>query len=852
MDKDKIKSLLEQKFNREPLYPKKRHILFWYDKGAKASEIIDNLELENVKIIKLNREVVTEKTSKGVEEILEQKYFGIFKAKYILEAEDTTSNYLIYAPYEKPRDEYNWLLDIELYSEIFSADNIGMLVEEFGMSSHDTEVRAVLEKYEDFFRAKERKNPFISLLPSYRESITGSEIEFCILGAITKSKSSDPNDIFKTIILDRDKLNEIEKWQITEFLYSEINKKFGLNIQDFDAFIKHILVSHFYRSIQNLVNTNLKPYYKGKINELYLVADELLQSKNTFESFSELVRDLAEDMNINKYIIDLPFDKLAYITTFEIVDKIIIKELLDKLNRDVKDYDAYLSIIKVRRDCSLWYSKYENHYGALEAAINIFAKREKLFILESFNFDDYYREYTNSYYQIDRLYRDFVENYDLIKNTQESGLIDEIYNKISYFYSVNYLEKLIPYWNRTLENRENATYLSQLDFYEKEVAKMDQRVAVIISDGLRYEVAKEIEENLIKNTSAVSIETSPMLTLLPSKTYIGMGALLPHNTFELDDSNCYIDGLSTSGTENREKILKAYEENSSAISFAKFFGDKQRKDQESYVKGKKLIYIYHNNIDNVGDDQQTQGKTFEACRNTINEILQAFKTLTSLGVVNIFLTADHGFLYEKAEVLEHHKLEAPSDYSFINKRYLLNSKPIKDKALISLSLPYFKEDTYGVFPIGAQRIKAAGGGAQYVHGGSSPQEIIIPLLKYKSGQASTKAKKVNIRIGHTVNRITSNIQKFTFFQIEAVNTLDRVIERDVRIALYSSNDIRISNEERILLNSTEGDKAYSISLTLRAGENKTAVLKVIDGETGDILDSKTYEISLAISSDFDF
>ena len=62
----------------------------------------------------------------------------------------------------------------------------------------------------------------------------------------------------------------------------------------------------------------------------------------------------------------------------------------------------------------------------------------------------------------------------------------------------------------------------------------------------------------------------------------------------------------------------------------------------------------------------------------------------------------------------------------------------------------------------------------------------------------------------------------------------------------------ISNEERILLDSADGDKAYNVSLTLRAGDNKKAVLKVIDSETGDILDSKSYEISLAISSDFDF
>ena len=148
MDKDKIKSLLEQKFNREPIFPKKRHILFWYDKGAKAGEVIDELDLENVKIIKLAREVTTEKNSKGREEIIEQKFLNIFKTKYTLEAEDLDANFLIYAPYEKPRDEYNWLLDIELYSDKFSPDALALFMEEL-------EVRKSLEdkfrKYSKFF-----------------------------------------------------------------------------------------------------------------------------------------------------------------------------------------------------------------------------------------------------------------------------------------------------------------------------------------------------------------------------------------------------------------------------------------------------------------------------------------------------------------------------------------------------------------------------------------------------------------------------------------------------------------------------------------------------------------------------
>lgn len=75
---------------------------------------------------------------------------------------------------------------------------------------------------------------------------------------------------------------------------------------------------------------------------------------NSFETFSSIIKDLADDMNINKYISDLALDKLSFITTFELIDKTIIKELLDRLNRDLKDYDTYLNIIKIRKDCSLW------------------------------------------------------------------------------------------------------------------------------------------------------------------------------------------------------------------------------------------------------------------------------------------------------------------------------------------------------------------------------------------------------------------------------------------------------------------------------------------------------------------
>ena len=137
-----------------------------------------------------------------------------------------------------------------------------------------------------------------------------------------------------------------------------------------------------------------------------------------------------------------------------------------------------------------------------------------------------------------------------------------------------------------------------------------------------------------------------------------------------------------------------------------------------------------------------------------------------------------------------------------------------------------------------------------MHGGASPQEMIIPLINYKSGANSKKISKVQVRIRESVAKITSNLTKFSIYQIEAVSIKDKFIERDVSVALYDG-DVRVSDEKKLKLNSIEENTIHDFRLTL-SGEHKKVTLKVIDIESGDILDSKEYDVSIGIASDFDF
>lgn len=60
-----------------------RKLVFWYDANAEFQEDIDSIELENAKVLHLEPD-------------------NQFYIKYFLEREDTTTNYLVYAPFAKP------------------------------------------------------------------------------------------------------------------------------------------------------------------------------------------------------------------------------------------------------------------------------------------------------------------------------------------------------------------------------------------------------------------------------------------------------------------------------------------------------------------------------------------------------------------------------------------------------------------------------------------------------------------------------------------------------------------------------------------------------------------------------
>ncbi|MDQ9807964.1 PglZ domain-containing protein, partial [Acinetobacter baumannii] len=90
----------------------------------------------------------------------------------------------------------------------------------------------------------------------------------------------------------------------------------------------------------------------------------------------------------------------------------------------------------------------------------------------------------------------------------------------------------------------------------------------------------------LKFETKSDVKLDSQQSVFPSKTDLGMAALLPHLRLSLENLKVLADGESTEAS-SREGILKKANEKSVAISYDDFIRMKQT-DQKEFVKGQEV------------------------------------------------------------------------------------------------------------------------------------------------------------------------------------------------------------------------------------------------------------------------
>jgi uncharacterized protein (TIGR02687 family) len=856
-------------------YEEGQRIVFWNDPDREFLETLSSIKLDDVTTLRLDE-------------------VGALEAKIRLERDEPNGKFLLYAPAEEPDYDEDWLLDIRLYSRSFRADRASILLQELGLVNQH--LRTHIAERRKFFDAKERLQKIKNLAAS---DDAAADLDRKMIAVVTRADQPELFNLVRTIFhawseggteIDLENpptvWSQIEKfdldvpfWQMVKatFGYEEENptlKRFLLRL--FLTDYAHHLKGDVPESIRGLLLPRI-----GRSNAVVCLA-QWRDSSSKGTSYDRLSAEAAAILKIDDHLPNLEIDQLIDVMTFLTVEKQIASSLRERVQTTCDTINANdVRAIATRRLVGHWVSPMVADstdvprqalyavYEALLAAADFYALRNMH--KSGLDYPDaatMYRAYESALYSFDQLYRHFCESAD---TAEEKGwnIVKPLRADIEARYVNWYLANLALAWGRFIEPEgllsswkiDNVP--NQYQFYDRNVRPWleegeNRRAFVIISDAFRYEAAQELTTEL-NGKYRFEATLSSQLGVLPSYTALGMASLLPHKTLAYKGTDVFVDGKSSIASE-RNGILQAV--GGLACKFDELMAKKKEEGRE-FVKDQRVVFIYHNAVDAIGDDSKTEGKTFEAVRTAINELAALVGyIINNLNGHHIVVTADHGFLFTETARVETDKSKLknkPDDTIVEKKRYIIGKKLHPDDVAwhgkLSVTAGVDGDMEFWI-PKGANVFHFAGG-ARFVHGGAMPQEIIVPVVtvKHIRGKSAqeTKTKHVTVQVLGSNHRITSAYCRFQLIQMEAVS--ERVKPITLRIAVYEGEE-PVTDIQSVKFDSTSGnldDRKKWINLVLKDRQydkKKRYRLVIHDVETGIEQQSVDVTIDRAFADDF--
>lgn len=834
-----------------------RRIIFWYDTEKNFVDLISQLDIPDVKIHCLTGS-------------------NYFATKRLLELEDTHSNYLIYAPFAHPRNEDDWLLNTFLYSEEFSADKTSLVMNELGLSGPS--LKEYIKANITFFDNEER---WCRLQAIPHTGWDQESLELAMMASACKLKTGTLEGIIKTLFIceynqeENEPWCQIGKWPGHERFWFHVKREYGYDsVQPtLHKFLLAVLISCLEH---NLPGAALPASWgafrlRQRANGVVFV-DHWMNSREDSKVYDDIAVNIDKELNLQRLITGWEVDQYIECDTFPIFDQAIVLHILNSLQNGSQEYKKYQDLLGIRKT-KHWYEQYRDIYAALSHALDLLALNTEYpsgFPQKSSY--DTFLAYSREYYQLDQAYRCFYEAFDritdleIMKNLQ--SIVENLYtngylHKIAFVWSELVGEELVDHWPIPAIPQQRKFYH---DFIQPILNRDREKVYVIISDAFHYEAAAELAFCLNQEVIGSAI-LSAMQGVIPSYTKLGMASLLPGKELQIkEDGRVLVDGKETETLEQRRAILQAAYLESTAIGLQEFIS--MSKDQgRELARSHRLIYIYHNVIDATGDKQASEHRVFEAVRQTMDDIQRCIRyIINQIGGTSIYITADHGFLYQREALVESDKVAKEKlEEIDSNRRFVLTTDKPNNGGLLAIDLKYIlgsETKLNAVVPKGIHRYKTQGGGTAYVHGGASLQEIVIPLIQYKNLRASKLKElpqKVDLKLTNTIRKITNNTFTLDFFQTDRIS--EKRQPRRLRVVMMDLQDgERKISDEKIIIVDKESERAeerlFRVRLILKGGQydkNKDYYLCLFDEE--DELNPEyeriPFTINLGIMNDFD-
>lgn len=776
---------------------REQRLVFWHDPEGQYEAELDGLDLSGVTTLR----------------VADDEY----AIKYRLLKEQPEDKFLVYRSGAVPDGIGNWLLDLELAYGVFTADRSALVTQDLGLSAAG--IDEVVARHERFFNATKRVQDLKALLrPEDDSARLRAKMSAVLLG----QKEHSLLEITRTLLTENAagqhaKYDTLVDYALDDFYWRGADSIYGYKsaAPSIDDFILWMF---------SQARDGFASDLPGGLQNIQLDFASLRNDRRSHGSLAILAKRASADLDYPASIEDATFRDLIGVSVFEEADQRIIADLARAVAAQAVTHREVAEVVRARQS-SVWIDTYRPYYNAIASASALLSELETIGF-EVSSLEDAFELYRSKWFRIDQMYRQFTFTRRSLEGHHPLEILGQ---EVEKRYANKFVYELGKAFQQQVDEAKqwvSSSVSSQRSFYRDNIEPLvheGKKAVVIISDALRYEIAEELGSR-IRQEDKFDADLNAVLGVLPSYTQLGMAALLPHRTLKHSEDGKMVlaDDQPTNGTAARAKILESV--GGTAIQ-AEDFKALSADERRELFKNHRVLYIYHDVIDATGDKQGTERGVFEAAEQALGDLVNLVKKAASANATNMFVTADHGFLFQEAELPEQFFLsEAPQGDTILvkNKRYVLGRGLKVDLAFATFSSEQLRldSDIEVQIPKSIHRLRLPGGGSRYVHGGATLQEVVVPVLTVKKKRKSD-TRNVNVTVLPDTDKITTGQLVVKLFQSEPVG--DKVQPLVLRASLYVGETL-ISNDPppELVFDSTsteERDRYQTVQLLLNQEAN---------------------------------
>ncbi|USZ70523.1 PglZ domain-containing protein [Natronosalvus halobius] len=571
-------------------------------------------------------------------------------------------------------------------------------------------------------------------------------------------------------------------------------------------------------------------------------------------TYLEYAAVVSDDRNLTEEVIAsdaLEWESNAFRQIDDGLVRLCLNRLLDADYDELPALATDLEPVVERRQNGFWYDEgHAGYWDILEHGLEVL--HETGSAIEEIEAEGYDPQtiadrYTEEWWTIDAAYRRYVRS---VQDNRRA--VDELHgvrDQITASY-VSFLRTL----NRPVAEglaTDPALGTPQTDFFDAYVER-EEGTAVLICDGLRYELARELEQRF-ESDEETDQQMKFTSAALPSITEVGMATHLPGElSLKLDSDDELV--VSVDDTEMSDKGDRKARFADAGFTVADI--DDILDDPQSALKeaGTPPRIVYSGTIDKLGESFDDD-KAFGQVADHVRDVEDVIQRLRAVGYTRFVVTADHGFLYTE-ELPNKDKVDSLDGVAFTKRRFAVadaDAPVIPGDEIIEFDDEQLQKlgidaaDLRLFFPRSVACFYAAGGNMRYFHGGISMQELVVPCLTVTTVEREDEDAPIEYEV--TFPESVSN----TIVDVTITARSGQLsFTRTPTLRLTATVDGReVAEPKRVEINQGENET----TIRLKSGEldeDATILFEAIDEETRETVATGEATNNIIMREDFEF